>query len=351
MQLYCPACKTVAPAAERCARCGERLVAPSELTSLSRDQLADPPDLLDTTALGRVVVGVVVALGLAVSFRELSAGVLAAVTSDGPPGPTADWPARAVAILVGALLAGAGRTNGVAAGGLTALTCVALMLGTDSLAALKTTQAEWGVVAGVCLLALGAGRIGSTVWPAVVPLPPSKLLSRGSSLIPLKDDQDGPRPIRFSWLRVTLGVAVAVIGFLCADGLRLGLRSLAGQGLSLGSPGQVPVVDFVFGSLAVLAGGVVAGGGSGAGLRHGLAFGVATACGLALLAFLGKESAVVPLTGLLELLGHAAESPRTASGLVAVLAALTVLGVVSGGFGGLLLPRLALKSRRRAYSD
>ena len=353
MQLYCPACKTAAAAAERCTRCGERLVAPSELTSLSRDQLADaPPDLIQTTTLGRVVVGVVVALGLCVSLRELSLGAAAAADlSDAANSGVGNWLLRAVSILAGALLAGAGRLNGVATGGATALTCVVLLVGLDFLAAVKTGQPEGVIAGGVCLAALAAGRIGSTVWPAAVPLPPSKIQSRGSSLIPLKDDDDGPRPVALSWARVGLGVAVAVVGVLISDGVRTGLRSVAGQGLFLGSPTQSAAVDFFLGGVAIMLGGVVAGGGSGAGLRHGVVMGVIAAAGLATLSLAGKESAIVPLTGLLEVVGYPSESPRTANGLVVVVAGVTTLGALSGGFGGLLLPRLAVKSRRRAYQD
>ena len=199
---------------------------------------------------------------------------------------------------------------------------------------------------------LGWGSIpGSALWPAVVPLPPPKSRSRGSSLIPLKDDPEAVRAVELSWLRVGLGAAVVVAGVLLADSARLGLRSLAGHGLSLGSPTQFAVVDFLFASVCILLGGVVAGGGTGAGLRHGTVMGLIAAPVLAALAFLGKESALVPLTGLLELVGHAAESPRGATGLATVVFCLATMCAVSAGFGGLLLPRLALKSRRRPYED
>lgn len=352
MQLYCPACKTAAHAAERCAKCGDRLVAPSELTSLSRDQLSDPPDLIEPTAVGRVIVGTVAALGLYLSLREMLLGSLAAVdVTDVVPGSIGNWSVRAGAILVGALLAGAGRANGTAAGGMTGLLCGILFLATDSLAGLKPTAVEAGIVAGVAAVALALGRLGAIVWPGVVPLPPSKVRSRGSSMIPLKDDLDVPRPTPLSWAKVGLGVAVAVVGFVLADSMRLGLRTLAGNGLFLGSPAQIPLVDFVFGGLALMAGGLIAGGGSGAGLRHGAVMGGVTAAVLAVLALLGKESVVLPLSGLLEIVGYASESLRTAIGVIVVVVALTALGIVSGGFGGLLLPRLAVKSRRRAYQD
>ena len=352
MQLYCPACKTASHPAERCARCGERLVAPSELASLSREQIAAPPDLIAPTALSRVVVGVIVALGLTVGLREFSLGVLGAFDfGDAAPSVVATWLLRGAAVLVGALLAGAGRGNGATNGGVAALTCVGLMLATDFLAAVKTTQADLVAAAGTCLLALAAGRAGSAFWPAVVPLPASKGRSCGSSLIPLKDDPEAARPIELSWLRVGLGVAVAVGGVLLADSVRLTLRSVAGHGLSLGSPTQFAVVDFLFGSVGVLLGGLVAGGGTGAGLRHGVVMGLIAAPGLAFLAFLGKDSAAVPLTGLLELAGHAAESPRTATGLAVVVFSLTAMCAASAGFGGLLLPRLTAKSRRRSYES
>ncbi len=352
MQLYCPACKTAAHPAERCARCGERLVAPSELASLSREQLTDPPDLITPTALGRVVVGVVVALGLTVGLREVSLGLLGVFDySDAAPSAVATWLLRGAAMLIGALLAGAGRGNGATNGGVAALTCVGLLLATDFLAAVKTTQADLVAAARICLLALAAGRVGSALWPAVVPLTPTKTRSRGSSLTPLKDDPESSRQIELSWLRVGLGVAVAVVGVLVADSVRLGMRSLAGHGLSLGSPTQFAVVDFLLASVGILLGGLVAGGGTGAGLRHGTVMGLIAAPALAFLAFLGKDSAVLPLTGLLELAGHAAESPRTATGLAVVVFGLASMCAVSAGFGGILLPRLALKSRRRSYES
>ena len=352
MQLYCPACKTAAHAAERCAKCGERLIAPSELASLSRDQLSDAPDLIEPTSTGRVVVGTLAALGLYLSLREVLLGTLATLDlADAAPGPVGTWALRAVAVLAGAVLAGAGRANGSAAGGITGMICGGLFLATDYLAGVKPTATEGAAAAGVALAALAMGRLGAVVWPAVVLLPPSKVRSRGSSLIPLKDDQDGPRPIEFAWTHVGLGVAVAVVGFLLADTFRLALRSVAGQGLSLGSPAQVPVVDFAFAGIALAAGGLIAGGGTGAGLRHGAAMGFITASALAFFALLGKESVVLPLNGLLDIVGYSSESLRTATGLFVVVTCLSGLGILSGGFSGLLLPRLAVKSRRRAYQD
>jgi len=352
MQLYCPACKTAAHAAERCPRCGDRLIAPSELASVSRDQIADPPDLLKPTGFGRVVVGSVVALGLYLSLREMLLGLLAAGDlSDDAPGPLGNWAIRAGCVTAGAVLSGAGRPNGAPAGGVTGLLCGGLLLATDTLAGVRVVAPDGLIVVGIALVALAAGRIGGRVWPALVELPPSKVRSRGSSLIPLKDDQDAPRPVVFSWTRVGLGVALAVVGFLLADSARLALRSVAGQGLFLGSPNQVAVVDFCFAGVALAAGGVVAGAGTGAGLRHGSLMGVTTAAALAFLALVGKESAAIPLNGLLEVLGYAAESLRTPSALALVVGTVTVSGTLSGGFGGLLLPRLAIESRRKSYQD
>ena len=352
MQLYCPACRTASPAAERCVKCGERLLAPSELASVSRDKLASPPPLIAPSSVGRLVVGAVTAAGLYLSVREMLLGSLDALDcSDFAPGPAAQWLLRAAATLAGALLAGAGRPGGAASGGVAGLVCGGLFLASDWLAGVKPTTVEAIGVAVVAALAAAAGGIGARVWPAATPLPVSKTRSRGSSLLPPDPDLDRPAVIPLSWWRVGAGVAVALAGVLASDELRLGVRNLAGARLSLGTPADAPRVDFFFAAAALLAGGLVAGGGSGAGLRHGLVAGSVAAAALGLLAVVGKESATVPLHGLLELLGYGPEALRTGGGLVLVAGVVTGLCGLSGTFGGLLLPRLAAKSRRRRPMD
>src|SRR5438874_1601846 len=120
MQLFCPACQTAFPGAQRCPRCGGLLLMPQEAAEEATPRPRAKPRQapLQTSPAGRVAVGAVFALGLYLGLRELATGVILAAH----PQPDGWWSsfdglvavcgAQVVAVIFGAILAAAGRTGG-----------------------------------------------------------------------------------------------------------------------------------------------------------------------------------------------------------------------------------------------
>ena len=354
MQLYCPTCKSSVPAAERCPRCNDRLCSPSEIASIPRDAPVEQPPPLRPTPLGRVTVATVAALGLYLGLREaLLGGVLAIAPSESGPALALNlnWSLRAFAVLVGGLLAGAGRPYGAWTGLATGTLCGALFLLADHAMGVRLTQADWSATTAIALSAVPLGMLGARVWSPAAELPTTTSGSRGSSLAHLIQKEDRQEKVRpTAWFQIAWTTAMAGSAFVLADGFRQVLRAYA-PGLNIGTVAQVPNVDFVFAGLAVLVGGLLAAAGTGAGLRHGALMGAATALVVTAISLVSPEAVEVPLQGLYAFWGNPEESPRSPNGSLVLFGALTAMGLLAGGFGGLLLPRLAVASRRVRQPD
>src|SRR5437016_1584590 len=94
MQLLCPRCQSAFAGSSTCPRCGGRLISPQEAHVLSAKRKHAPLRGPEPTAAGRVLVGVLVALGGYVGLREWAAAWLAATGADGGDwwtGDTGGW--------------------------------------------------------------------------------------------------------------------------------------------------------------------------------------------------------------------------------------------------------------------
>lgn len=345
MQLYCPSCQAPATAADRCPRCGDRLVTPAEAFSANAELLPPPPELIRPTPMSRAIVGCVIALGTYLGLNDVLGAILA--TMDPFPDTFAQLMTvllRLGSVSIGAMLAGAGRPRGMSNGLVVGLISVALFAFADS----AQGQHLGGVAIGVglaitCLAALG-GYIGSRVWPQAIEIPdPATPIIRGSSLSRLaKEDTHRTQSRPTIWWKIVLGVFLIVGGISTADTVRSNLRRASGGLLNFGGAAQAPIVDLQLATVAILLGGVIAGGSTGAGLRHGFFTGIFSASALAAMLGSGMTAPEPVFEGILRFLGYSNTSPPFEFGeLISALGVIFVGGTVGGWLGGQILPPLA----------
>ncbi|MBX9581770.1 MAG: hypothetical protein K2X87_15815 [Gemmataceae bacterium] len=331
MDPFCPACRSVFLGTSSCPRCG------GELRSSPERPAARPPG---TTPAGRVAVGSLAAVGLAVGLGELTAGWTA--LADGTPGPWAGQGGRAAAVLFGGLLAGVGLRRGfpagAAVGGLSG-GAFFLLDGSPANPALYALPALAALLGGL------AGMVGAWVWAAPVPvaLPAPEPSPRRSSIRLAVDPPAGRGPA-VAWLRVAAGAAVIAAGVGLADETRAKAQRYSGGLLRVDNRGQGRLLSLQLAVLAGLVGGVVAAAGTGAGVRHGGLAGAVAAAGVVGMA-LSRGELPVPAAVALDRLGVAV-GPDDPAALGVVAAGVVGLGLIGGWFGGVLFPPLAPRSMR-----
>ena len=225
MQLFCPACNAAYFGETRCPRCAGLLLMPHEVASNAPPEPEPPPVQASPTAIGRITMGTILALGFYLGVRKLLTGSILAALQVGAgewwlslQGLTAIYSVQVVAVLFGALIAAAGRPYGYSLGFMVGGICGGLYLGFELLAgAPAQTLVLYLQPPVLAFLGLVAGAVGSRVWqPAAIlnlPLPTGSKLSS----LQLGDDlaEEQPRPTW--WIRVLAGAAIIVIGTAFAD--------------------------------------------------------------------------------------------------------------------------------------
>jgi hypothetical protein len=232
------------------------------------------------TVWGRVVLGLFLAQGLLYALRQLLTGLLLALSADGNPQEAWASPGGVVlleglrlsTLLVGALFAGGGHRQGLLLGTVVgAANAVLTLLLQPGPSPFVSTVEMYGqpMLQGV-VGALGGG-LGCFLWR---PLPAA---SRG---LDQKRKREFVRPNllagRIAWIRVAVGVGIAVAGTLSALALfEMALDVSAGK---LGTTDELQdrFVTWEIKTLALLLGGAFAGATTNNGLKQGLVVGVAT---------------------------------------------------------------------------
>lgn len=343
MQLYCPNCQAAFAAAGRCPKCDGRLVTPAEAFESAADLSGLPPEPMRPTAVARVMVGSVVALGLYMGFREwATAGFEAASTTDpwGQPGGLALAVAlRLVAILVGAAVAGAGRPAGAGTGVIVGLVCASAAAGADLLGGATLGPTDAGVFAGLTAAAAAAGWVGCRVWPPAIELPTPASRSHGSSILHLaRDDERNRAPRPTNWTRVVVAAMMVLTAVLVADSVRTFAKRNSAGFLQMGGPAQAPYVCLEICAVLLVISVTPMLGGTGAGLRHGIFTGALAGLGVAGLTVAGVPP-VWPVTeGLLRTFELPVDDLASGPAAAAMFAATMVGCCISGWLSGTLLP-------------
>jgi hypothetical protein len=311
---------------------------------------------------GRILIGVLVAVGLCYGLLQLSISTLRGLT--GNSGSAVLSPLygiwmfvgiQAVSLVAGALVTGVGQRRGIMFGALVGLLSGLLVLSGIFWGVVGNFAASFGTqlftpgapIRNIVMYALpivhvlcGAlgGLIGSAFWR---PLPEAGEFSPGG-LVPgrqvpsriVRKAADRPRtfswkgPIR--WGRVLIGTAVAVVGAVYA-GAAIDWIIRASEGsinIVTVLEDQVSFAEFF--SLAIMLGGCIAGVSTRNGLKQGACVGLASAIVLAVLfraGYFGSGSQLYPIISTL------------------------FLGPVGGWFASELLPPVVAPRyrRRRSY--
>lgn len=354
MQLFCPTCQAPFAGASRCPRCGGLLLMPHEVAPDAAHRPADDaPTPARPTAVGRVVVGTVLAMGLYLAVRKLVTGAVLATEPDpggwwlSVKGLSAVYALQTLAVVFGAVVAAAGRASGYPLGAAVGVACGGLLLGHELLGGAPPRDLVLYMQLPVlAMIGLVAGAAGSRVWSAApkvdVPAPKASKLS-SLCLLEQKEAERG-RPTEL--LRILAGVAIMVAGVAIADQFRLYAQRYSGGLLRVQSLAQGEFITWQLAVFAVLLGGVVAGAGTGAGVRHGLFAGLLG--GVAILGLCLKSGApLAPVEFWLDWLSLD-ELPLThLSVVVGIAGSVLLAGVVGGWLGGTLFLPLAPEHMRR----
>lgn len=353
MQLFCPACNAAFPRASRCPKCGGLLLMPHEVASDAPPRSQLPPTLAQPTAVGCVAIGTILALGLYLAIRK---GFTAALLVGGPEaaawwlsfnGLVAVYAAQAVAVVFGAVIAGAGRLYGYSLGFIVGGICGGLFLGYELLAGAPPQALVLYLQPPVlALLGLVAGVVGSRVWIAPpdlkIPIPTGSKLSSLQLGADVAEEQ--PRPTMI--IHVLAGAAIMVVGVVVADQARHFLQRNSAGMLRVQNLGQGEFITWQLATLLVLTGGVVAGASTGAGIRHGIMAGLIGGAGI--LGICLNQGATLPPVEYWLVKTSLDGLPLTApSVLTAVGGGVMFLALLGGWLGGALFLPLAPPGMRK----
>jgi hypothetical protein len=327
---------------------------PHEIASTAAPVPEPAPLQAPPTALGRITIGTILALGFYLGIRKLLTGTILAASQSGAgpwwlslQGLTVVYSIQVAAVLFGALIAAAGRQYGYSLGFMVGGLCGGLFLGFELLAGAPAhTLVLYLQPPMLALIGLVAGTMGTRIWaPPVdlkIPLPTGSKLSS----LQLGDDlaEEQPRPTW--WVRIFAGAAIIVIGAAFADPLRSALQRNSGGLLRVESFGQADYITWQFATLISLFGGVFAAMGTGAGIRHGMFAGILGAAGVVALCHNQGE----PLPPVYYFLTRTEldHMPMTSPPVLgAVGLGVAALGALGGWLGGTLFPVMAPEHMRR----
>lgn len=362
MQQYCPSCQAAFTGVTRCPRCDGLLYLPHE----AGEQLAplpgeEPmPAFVRPTPSGRIAVGALLAMGLYLGLRKLVGAAVLATTPD----PAAWWVSleglgavfgsQAVAVLFGALLAGAGRTHGFAVGFTVGALVGGLFLAAEVIAGIPAAELVLYLQPPTLALAGGiAGAAGRRLWPALPELDIRPPVRKRSSSIQLAVDEPREQSRPTAWVRVLLGAVIIIAGVALADTARIKIQRASGGLFKVESVLQARFLSWQMATFAILLGGVAASAGTGAGLRHGLLAGGIGGCGVVgLAASRGEVSPAMHYW--LSKLSMAGAAPQEPATMAAVALGVVIAALVGGWLGAtVFLPIVPkpLRNRRLKMTD
>jgi hypothetical protein len=332
MAMVCPQCRVAHVQKLACPTCGSRLQ--YVLLELSGLRYRRPNfNSWRETPWGRLFVGMALALGMNHVFGDFfMAGKL--IAAERNQSALIGWLDQLAAmhalqifsVFLAGLLTGAGLKRGALYGAFVAFwSCLAFQVLDGAHFALNDVPARLAEFLLLTSCGAAGGMTGSVGWQksktAAVYLKP-----RGSSMIrsrPKRSAYAGP----VAWMRVAMGIPLAVGGVVCAQTLREVLVEMGSGKLVIESYFQADFVAWEISALAILAGSAFAGATCYNGLKQGLFVGIGTATAL---------------------LGIRLANPHVSvQFLIATVVAAICLSVTGGWFGSQLMPPIVRAARRR----
>lgn len=351
MQLFCQKCQAAFASSTHCPRCSSRLLSPQESFIHAGKSRKPLPDPIASTFTNRLIIGSMIAFGLALGLREFAAAFMSLNGHNSNEWQESNtdpktFAIRLFAVLGGGLIAGAGRRQGMQVGAATGLIVGGLFTIFDFfLTGLNPNFTLIFLAAVYPLMSCIAGAVGAWLWPADVELPePARLSSHGSSLARLAADDAESRIARpTAWIRISIAAVFVAVVIISSDSIRLMLAKVSGGAFNIGGVARSTTIGLEIGTLCALIGGMFAGASTGAGLKHGLLASVLT--GLCLLLVAGQQpDGLFPATkGYLNLFGFENAPLRTPRIAIHFQMGLTAIMSLAGALGGQLFPPLMPK--------
>ncbi len=331
MAMVCPQCRIAHVQKLTCPTCGSRLQ--YVLMEISGFQIRRPSfSSWRNTPWGRLFVGMALALGMNHVVGDFLMAAKLIAVEHGREGLNV-WLDGLVrmhglqifSVFLAGLLTGAGQKRGVLYGSFVAV-CSCLLFQYFEGARLTIGEIAPRMAQLVLLASCGAagGLAGSVAWPSHKPMAafrsPKSSMQRAR---PRRSAYDGP----VAWMRVCMGIPLAVGGVVCAQAIREMLVDMGSGKLVIESYFQADFVAWEISALAILTGSAFAGATCSNGIKQGLFVGIGTATAL---------------------LGIRLANPGISIGLVATtLVAAVCLSVAGGWFGSQLLPPVVRAARHR----
>jgi hypothetical protein len=321
MAMVCPQCHGSFEQQLDCPACGVRLVYQFRRS---------PEDQWQQTPWGRILVGLLLAQGLAHGLQMFTTGWLLANADTSQGVWTSSWgilllfSLQGIGLLIGGAITGAGQVRGIFYGSFVGLVngLIFLMINLGR----GEIQNEVAFYSQPVLhLAFGAmgGLIGSVIWR---PLPTLRLQTSGQPKVP-----HGSPIIFFAgpicWIRVLAGIAITIAGVSFSPRILGFILQMFHGIIFLESQFQARLVTWEISAVAVLLGGGFAGATTPNGPKQGLVVGL---------------GAGILLVGIA--LGNPNFVYQASEFLVVAVIALTIAG---GWFGTQLFPPLGPLSHRK----
>jgi hypothetical protein len=285
------------------------------------------------TALGRIVIGLMLAQGMYHGLRHLCvAGLLASQGSE----PTDLWNSlpgfglllslQIIALLVGGMLAGAGQHQGAIYGAVLGVWngVLVLLVQPESPEELRDVPL-YALPVFQSLLGALAGWMGSRVWQ---PLTPSTVPGASRQVLKaLKKQQTRWFAGPIFWPRVVFGACLGVAGAISSSMLLQRIVWFSEYNLSPQSQLHAQIVTWEISSLAILMAGALAGSTTSNGAKQGLATGVAVSVILVGIRLSNPDPPSFPI-------------------LVFSMFGPVILCIMGGAFGSQLLPPVTATRKR-----
>lgn len=364
MSMVCPQCKGAFEQSLQCPKCGVRLMYQPDPAGAGSDQRHAK---WQQTPWGRILFGLILAVGLNYGLLQLGSASLRAVSADEEILVLEPMRAlllftglQAAALLICGILVGAGKRQALNYGSI-----VGIMSGVVAAAAVVSgvlapllrvyskdlieggAPIRNGMLYGLPMLhaifgGIG-GLIGRNIWkPAGHRTLPLESLAHAFALPGAKTkialaSPPQAKPVHvwsgpIAWVRVTIGITVAVLGAVGTNQVIEMMRFVSGGEVAIRTQFQNQVTTGEIFSLSVILGGCIAGATKRNGLKQGICVGIGASLAMAANVFpVGPE-------GSLE------------SAIITILSAL-ILAPLGGWFGCQLLPPVVPRRRKRQIWD
>jgi hypothetical protein len=336
MAMVCPRCQQAFEQQLHCRDCGCRLQFQADNLDRTPLPAAEPTGPWQHTPWGKIVVGVLLAVGLSYGLQQLCTAWLVAGIGSGAPGLWATlWglailhALQALSLIVGGGITGAGQPRGILYGSVVGLVSGAVFL------ALQRHQGDgqpdlmlFSQPLLHAIFGMLGGRLGMLIWKP----PPVIALSTNVPADPQRTEGTFSRLFRGPVHpgRVFTGVFIVVAGVVWSSViLDYVLRASNGM-MAISSTLQARLIGWEIAALATLLGAGVAGATTFNGLKQGL--------------FVGLGS-IVMIAGI-----YAGNDKLILDSVVAMIGTVFGLSLAGGWFGGQLFPPV-IRVRRRPLSQ